>query len=142
MPSTSRLITQPPAGEAPIHPRTVLQPASSNLSKLPHLYPTPKVYQSSAKQACKTPRMTLASEILVQLHHTIVAMNRLTTPSPQSPMAQDERRFALTQLKSSVDVLAKLAEVAHVEALTAQASQTKAAQQGLPEPVGLFAVRK
>ncbi|KAH0604941.1 uncharacterized protein H6S33_004923 [Morchella sextelata] len=47
-------------------------------------------------------------------------MNQVTSPSQYALLSADDRRRVLAQIKATVDVAAKLAEVAHMEAALAR----------------------
>ncbi|KAI5837664.1 hypothetical protein DFP73DRAFT_531600 [Morchella snyderi] len=93
--------------------------------KLAYLSPSP--LPSSHCTALTHPMTPISSNILVQLNHTINALNRLTiaVQHPQPP--EDERKSAIYQLKVSVEVLHKLAEVARVDAVMAQSAAASVA---------------
>ncbi|KAH0604939.1 uncharacterized protein H6S33_004921 [Morchella sextelata] len=63
--------------------------------------------------------MTNVSEILGQLRYTLDICNRLSMPGHSTLPCPDERQAVMNQLKANIEVLGKLAEVAHVEALMA-----------------------
>ncbi|KAI5837290.1 hypothetical protein DFP73DRAFT_601079 [Morchella snyderi] len=63
--------------------------------------------------------MTLATDTAAILNNTIASLNNLTSPSGHALLTPQERRSALQQLLTTVEAAAKLADVVHLEALTA-----------------------
>ncbi|KAH0604116.1 uncharacterized protein H6S33_007147 [Morchella sextelata] len=62
--------------------------------------------------------MTLASEIVALLTLSTHAMNHLTSPGQHALLSAEERKSALLQIMITVQVAAKLAESAHLDAVT------------------------
>ncbi|RPB06393.1 hypothetical protein P167DRAFT_569169 [Morchella conica CCBAS932] len=70
--------------------------------------------------------MTLASDILTLLGHTTNTLNQLMLSDTQGPPRAKHCTLALRQLLATAEAAAKLAEVAHVEALTTQSAAAAA----------------
>ncbi|KAH8145672.1 uncharacterized protein LAJ45_10312 [Morchella importuna] len=74
--------------------------------------------------------MTLASDILTLLGHTTNTLNQLMLSDTQGPPRAKHCTLALRQLLATAEAAAKLAEVAHVEALTTQSAAAAAGAAG------------
>lgn len=81
-------------------------------------YPPPPPFPHST--ALTTP--PTSSEILTALSRLKEAVGYASSPNGHALLSPEERKAIMDHLNASVGVLAKLAEVAHVEALTARST--------------------
>ncbi|KAI5837733.1 hypothetical protein DFP73DRAFT_588815 [Morchella snyderi] len=72
--------------------------------------------------------MTLGTETAALLTHIINAMNHQLSAGHHAILTDDDRRSVLANIKATIEVAAKLAEVAHVDALTAHNAAAKPAE--------------
>ncbi|KAH8145676.1 uncharacterized protein LAJ45_10316 [Morchella importuna] len=115
-------------------PRQALQPRVIQASNLTlHIYFPPfSTYPSSSSTSTSlspaphissnTPlpkKMSLSSEIITLLTHLNGTVGHVTSPGQHELLSPEERKAVMDHVSATVEVLAQLAEVAHVEALTA-----------------------